>query len=55
MAYLADTLGKGGVKVQNRMTFTQVADDRVRQFWEQSTDGGKTWTVVFDGDYRRRQ
>lgn len=25
----------------------------VRQFWETSMDAGKTWTVAFDGLYRR--
>jgi hypothetical protein len=28
--------------------------DRVRQFWEQTNDGGKTWTVAFDGLYIRK-
>src|SRR5574338_965405 len=27
--------------------------NRVRQLWESSTDGGKTWTVAFDGRYAR--
>lgn len=27
--------------------------ERVRQLWEASTDDGATWTVVFDGEYRR--
>jgi hypothetical protein len=26
----------------------------VRQVWESSTDGGKTWTVAFDGTYTAR-
>jgi hypothetical protein len=25
----------------------------VRQLWESSTDGGRTWNVVFDGWYSR--
>lgn len=29
-------------------------DGRVRQFWRQSTDGGKTWVVYFDGWYAKR-
>ncbi len=28
--------------------------DRVRQHWEQSQDGGKTWKTVFDGLYIRK-
>jgi len=30
-------------------------DGRVRQHWEATTDGGKTWTTVFDGYYSRRE
>lgn len=33
-----------GAKAVHRSTFTQLAPDRVRQIWEQSNDGGKTWT-----------
>jgi len=25
----------------------------VRQLWESSSDGGRTWTVLFDGHYVR--
>jgi len=25
----------------------------VRQHWRQSTDGGKSWSTVFDGKYVR--
>jgi hypothetical protein len=37
-----------------RMTFFNQGPGQVRQLLEQSTDGGKTWTVAFDGAYRRR-
>lgn len=40
--------------VQHRITFFRNSDGTVRQFWEQSRDGGKTWTVAFDGLYRRK-
>jgi hypothetical protein len=45
---------KGGV-VQNRITWQSIGGDpdRVRQLWEASTDGGKTWKTVFDGTYAR--
>jgi hypothetical protein len=36
-----------------RVTWTPNADGSVRQLWESSTDEGKTWTVAFDGLYRR--
>lgn len=38
----------------NRVTWTPNADGSVRQFWEVSTDGGTTWSVVFDGRYVRK-
>jgi hypothetical protein len=38
-----------------RVTWTPQADGRVRQFWQQSIDGGKTWTTVFDGMYSKKQ
>ena len=37
----------------NRIRFTPNADGSVRQQWESSTDGGKTWKTVFDGKYVR--
>ena len=36
-----------------RVTWTPNADGSVRQRWESSKDGGKTWTVSFDDLYRR--
>jgi hypothetical protein len=39
----------------NRVTWTPNADGSVRQFWELSKDGGKTWSVVFDGRYAKRR
>ncbi|MBV9959676.1 MAG: tetratricopeptide repeat protein [Acidobacteria bacterium] len=42
------------VKTLHRLTFFNLPDKRVRQFWETSTDDGKTWTVAFDGTYVRK-
>lgn len=39
----------------NRITWTPLDDGRVRQHWEATTDGGKTWTTVFDGFCSRRE
>ena len=36
-----------------RITWTPKGKE-VRQVWESSTDGGKTWSVVFDGNYRKK-
>lgn len=46
---------RDGKKIMNRLTFTKISNDKVRQFWEQSADDGKTWTVAFDGTYIRRK
>jgi hypothetical protein len=37
----------------NRITWTAVEDGTVRQVWEQSTDGGNNWTIIFDGTYQK--
>ena len=43
-----------GHAVVNRTTWTPRADGTVRQLWETSTDGGKTWQTTFDGIYHRK-
>jgi hypothetical protein len=43
-----------GRETRERITWTPGADGTVRQHWQQSSDGGATWTSVFDGLYRRR-
>ena len=37
----------------NRITWTPLADGRVRQYWEISKDEGKSWGDAFDGYYER--
>jgi len=37
----------------SRLTFTPNKDGSVRQYWEQTSDNGRTWSVAFDGAYRR--
>jgi len=37
----------------NRIRFTHNADGTVRQTWDISADGGKTWKTTFDGKYVR--
>lgn len=44
----------GSPAAKHKLTFFRQDADEVRQLWEQSTDGGSTWTVVFDGIYRRQ-
>jgi hypothetical protein len=53
MVYRWDHLDHG-TATKTRMTFSQMPGGVVRQFIEDSTDGGKTWTVSFDGRYHRK-
>ena len=48
------SVGPGGTPVLQRISWTPQPDGRVRQLWQRSVDSGKTWTVGFDGWYRRR-
>jgi hypothetical protein len=43
-----------GKMVVNRISWTPQAEGTVRQHWETSTDGGKSWTTAFDGRYARK-
>ena len=43
-----------GKPLLERITWMPNADGTVRQFWDQSKDGGATWIAVFDGLYRRK-
>lgn len=44
---------KGQLNI-NRITWFNNADGTVRQLWESSTDGGITFSVAFDGLYKRQ-
>lgn len=43
-----------GKHVVEKITWTPNSDGTVRQHWEQSADGGKTWMTAFDGLYRKK-
>lgn len=43
-----------GKTVLNRITWTPLDGGTVRQRWDFTADGGKTWTVQFDGIYAKR-
>jgi hypothetical protein len=49
------TRGAKGEAVLNRVTWTPGDDGGLRQPWEASSDGGKTWTVAFDGRYTKKK
>ena len=38
-------------EVLNRITYTPLDNHRMRQLWDTTSDGGKTWQVAFDGVY----
>jgi hypothetical protein len=40
-----------GASPLHRITWSRLDGGRVRQLWEASKDGGKTWSVAFDGTY----
>lgn len=46
--------GPKGEPAQQRFTFFNLDPNHVRQLQEQSTDEGKTWTVVYDFYYARK-
>jgi hypothetical protein len=50
----ADSASESQSRTLDRITWTPNADGTVRQLWEQSTDGGRSWTIAFDGLYRRK-
>ena len=42
-----------GAVTKHKFEFTQIGNGVVRQYWETSTDGGETWTSIWDAEYRR--
>ena len=55
MTLEGEGVGDSGVTVRNRITWSRLSDGRVRQLWETSKDGGKSWGVEFDGTYAPRE
>ncbi len=54
MRFTGWNLDAKGNRVEQKLTFFAIAPDTVRQLFEASADGGKTWTSTFDGRYVRR-
>jgi hypothetical protein len=44
-----------GVTITHRIAWSLLPDHRVRQYWEASTNGGRTWRPVFEGTYVPRK
>ncbi len=54
--YFADKVANGANKsFMRKLTFTKLEEDKVRQLGERSDDEGKTWTVEYDLEYRRKK
>ena len=43
-----------GLYTQNKISWIILPNGVVRHLWEQTTDSGKSWTVAFDGYYRKK-
>jgi hypothetical protein len=54
MILVAENVVKGA-KTLMKMTFSKLPNGDVRQFGENSTDDGKTWTTAFDFTYTRKK
>jgi hypothetical protein len=56
MTLTGPSVDQQGAKIINRIVWQIEQGDanRVRQTWDTSADGGKTWQVVFDGHYTRK-
>ncbi len=54
MVLTGNTVGDDGHAVLNRITWTPITRDGVRQHWEKSVDAGDTWSTAFDGRYVRK-
>ncbi|HEX5708064.1 MAG TPA: tetratricopeptide repeat protein [Pyrinomonadaceae bacterium] len=49
-----ENIYQDGRRNLDRVTFSQVAPGRVRQLWEQSSDGGENWRVLLDGHFVKK-
>jgi len=54
MVLSGERTNRAGKKVLDRITWTPIDANHVRQYWQLSRDGGKTWTDNFDGLYTRK-
>jgi tetratricopeptide (TPR) repeat protein len=51
MKLYGETQPRSGTKISRKLFFYNLAPGKVRQYSEQSTDDGKTWTVAYDFTY----
>jgi hypothetical protein len=55
MVLEGETLDSTGSVQKQRITWEPRPGGKVRQHWQQSTDGGTSWSTVFDGTYTKRR
>jgi hypothetical protein len=56
MDYSTDDIPQpNGPSIRRHLQFFNLTPDTVRQFSQESTDGGKTWNVEYDLTYHRRE
>jgi tetratricopeptide (TPR) repeat protein len=56
MDYWTDDIPQpNGTKLRRHLQFFNLSPDKVRQFSQGSTDGGKTWNVEYDFTYNRHK
>ncbi len=56
MDFMTDEIPQAnGTKIRRHLQFFNLSPDTVRQFSQQSADGGKTWAVEYDFTYHRRK
>jgi hypothetical protein len=53
MVMSGDYVRTDGKRVKARMRWEPIGGGKVRQTWENSEDGGRTWTTLFLGVYTR--
>jgi hypothetical protein len=55
MSYYADSRKPDGTPIRRHLQFFKLDADHVRQFSQQSSDGGKSWTTEYDFTYNRKK
>lgn len=55
MSLRGETVDAKGAKTLHILEFHDLPDKTVRQHWQQSTDGGKTWKTVWDSIYVKKK
>jgi len=55
MSFFADSRKPDGTPIQRHLQFFRLDADHIRQFSQQSADGGRTWTPEYDFTYNRKK